>query len=161
MKKIHWLKIYTVIASILFIIMCGVDYTKVYLKGQKHQSLWPIYSWALGFQKIPKETTHGYLEIISCNGILLDKSVSIKKFAKQNKVAFYNNSHYKYGKEMVGALNKAMYEKYEFYKNSLEAQILSKLPCDTIKYNAIHMSKNLITREEKKYLVKSLKYIKQ
>ena len=86
MKKIHRLKFYIFIISTLFVMLCGVDFVLVELKKQRTQILWPIYHWTLGFHRILEGAIHGHIEVISCNGNLLDKPTSIRKFARQNRV---------------------------------------------------------------------------
>ena len=149
--------------------LCGMDYVLVYLKKQRTQILWPIYHWTLGFHRIPEKAFRTHIEVISCNGNLLDKPTSIRKFAKQNKVSWGHNSHYKYGLRIALSLiemkknpkNQKSYHKYLHIKKTFEANILSKLPCDTMKYNLMYMLKNFITAEERKFFLKSVKYIKQ
>ena len=56
--------------------------------------------------------------------------------------------------------NPKPYHKYLNLKKTFEANILSKLPCDTMKYNLMYMLKNLTIRKQKNYLIKHEKYTK-
>ena len=165
MKKIYRLKLCVLIASALFVILCGVDYMLVrYFKKDK-QILWPVYHWSLGFEKIPKYAYYFGFELASCNGELLNEPVSIREFAEKNNIRWHHSSHYKYGYNLFKELT-AMekypeaHSKYHSRKKEFEAVILSKLPCDTMKYNLISVSKNLITGAEREHLIKQIEYIK-
>ena len=95
MKKIYRLKVYTFIGFIFILFACAFDYIHVnILKGEK-QVIYPIYHWALGFEKIPINIYKSSAEIISCDNISF-KETSLKDFIKKNGIHWRNNSHYKY-----------------------------------------------------------------
>ena len=160
MKKIHRLKISIFISFIFFIVMCGADYALIHFLNKRPKTLWPFYHWALGFEKIPKYAVRSYFEVISCEGLSLQEPVPLKEFVTQNKLHWRHNSYYKYAGRMVRALHRMNQTNYQLNKKTLEANILSKLPCDRMEYNLYHFSKNLMTKKTRKYFIKQLEYVK-
>ena len=155
MKKIYRLKVYTLTAFIFILFACAFDYIYVKIfKGEK-QVIYPIYHWALGFEKIPVQIEKISAEIISCDNMSL-KETSLKEFIKKNGLHWRYTGYYKYFWEMLSS-NK---EISLTAKKTLEAELLSQLPCNKLGYSLIRLKKNLKTRKQSKELIKIMEYKK-
>lgn len=154
MEKIYKLKIYTSVIFGVILLLCAIDYTLISFLGKQSQRIWPIYHWALGFEKIPTVIYKGTSRIISCDSIDLEKPISIKEFIKKNGIKWKHNSYYKYLLGMIYNKNSLKSQR------SLEAHLLSRLPCDKLVYALILVKKDLRTKKESSKLLRTITYKK-
>ena len=156
MKKLYRLKVTIAFVFFLITFLCVFDYYIVHHRSLGQQKLWPIYNWALGFEKIRKVFRNGEVEVVSCNSIKYKKPLPIKYLMKKHKLKWKNTIHYKYLLYMSLKNPKLKAES----RKSFENEILNQLPCDKITYFVYSIKKNIKTKKETKTLIDTLEYKK-
>ena len=138
------------------LLLCAFDYINVYI-GKQQQRIWPIYHWALGFEKIPTIIYRGDVKVILCDSKLLEKPISLEKFIKSQRIKWKYSQYYKY--LLIMATNKDNEQNLKAQK-SLESHLLSRLSCNKLVYSLFLIKKFLKTKKESKRLLKTIEYRK-
>ena len=155
MKKIYKLKVYVSIIFSIWLLLCAIDYMNVYFFYKRNQTIWPIFHWTLDFEKIPTVAYKGESKVISCDSTLFKKPIPIEEFVKNHGIKWKHTSYYKYFPSHISSNDNNSKD-----QQSLEAHILSKLPCNKLVYSLIQVKKDLRTKEESRKLLRVIEYEK-
>lgn len=159
MRKIYRIKVCIVTVFILTLLLCTFDYIIVFHWGQPDQQLWPIYNWALGFEKISRKSFKGHAEVTLCDSPL-NSPVPIKEFVRENGGRWQDTSDYNHLLSLAAQYYYNNEDSFTQSKKAFEADMLSQLPCHQLSYSLFVIEKNLITKNENKIFLKSFDYKK-